>query len=161
MWISRIERRATLTRPNEGGQSLVLDLLGDVRFTNECAALLAGKMARLPLDRLVAADTTALPLVHVLASFLGLERYLLYPMGSKDTQSGETVDKQRLGLVTVIVEGPGPLELAAQDLARRGAEVVALAAVLLGPDAPKKGIIHLHQLRLPPSRPGLLPPDPP
>jgi adenine phosphoribosyltransferase len=136
-------------------------LWGDVELTNACARLLAERLRPLAFDCLVSVEAKALPLAHMVATYLSDERagrYFPYAVCRKsvkgymkdpltvqvksittaatqllvlDGADARRVRGRKVAVVDDVVSTGGSLRAVDELLERVGADVVARAAVLL------------------------------
>jgi adenine phosphoribosyltransferase len=136
-------------------------LWGDVELTNACARRLADRLRPISFDCLVSVEAKALPLAHMVATYLSDEaagRYFPYAVCRKsvkgymknpltvqvksittstpqvlvlDGADAQRVRGRRVAVVDDVVSTGGSLRAVGELLERVDAEVVARAAVLL------------------------------
>lgn len=135
-------------------------MLGDAELVNVCAANLAARLSGYELDYLVGPEAKVVPLLQVLATFMGLKRYVVSRKSIKAYMQGHLVQKiesittrgeqqlvldgvdverlrgHRVAVVDDVVSTGGSLKGVEALLSRAGAEVVCRAAVL------KEGAFH-------------------
>lgn len=145
-------------------------MLGDVELVNVCAANLAARLTGYKIDYLVGPEAKVVPLLQVLATFLGHKRYIVCRKSVKaymqhplveSIQSITTSGKQELVLDGVDVERLRGRKAAIVDdvvstggslmgletlLNRVGAEIVCKAAVLKEGDVYHGDLIYLADL---------------
>jgi adenine phosphoribosyltransferase len=136
-------------------------LWGDVELTNACARAIAARLQPLEFDYVVSIEAKALPLIHMVATYLSdpvagryfpyivlrksvkgyMKRPLTVQLKSITTASMQTLvldgpeaDKlrgSRVAVVDDVISTGGSLRATEELLTRVGARVVARAAVLL------------------------------
>lgn len=145
-------------------------MLGDVELVNVCAATLAARLTNYTIDYLVGPEAKVVPLLQVLATFLGHKRYVVCRKSVKaymqnplveKVQSITTAGKQELvldgldvqrlsgrkvAIVDDVVSTGGSLMGLEALLGRVGAEIVCKAAVLKEGDAYHGDLIYLADL---------------
>ncbi len=150
--------RRTLDAARAGDEGVSLPLCGDVSLTNVSAGALATQLARREWDLLAGPAPRCLPLLHVLSTFLGRERYvplhrsthhdMTDPIMRVDGEGSpwildgrdlEAVRDKRVVLVTDVIHDGGELEGAAELVEEAGGQVVGQAAVLVSPRAAETG----------------------
>lgn len=145
-------------------------MLGDVELVNVCAANLAARLTNYEMDYIVGPEAKVVPLLQVLATFLGHKRYVVCRKSVKSymqdplveevrsiTTSGkqvlvlDSIDAQRLagkkvGIVDDVVSTGGSLRGVESLLRRVNAEIVCKAAVLKEGDLYQGDLIYLADL---------------
>ena len=159
--VAGLRRRLPIVPISESFWIAAFVLWGDVELTNACARLLAGQLRRFSFDCLVSVEAKALPLAHMVATYLSDEaagRYFPYAVCRKsvkgymknpltvqvksittsamqtlvlDGADAQRVRGRRVAVVDDVVSTGGSLRAVDDLLERVDAEVVARAVVLL------------------------------
>jgi len=126
-----------------------LRLTGDVLLTNVCAGVMAPRLAELQWDVILAAGCDAVPMAHMLSSFLGRENYAVcgtrtsgrearYPVEAEElclrNDDISLLEGSEVLLLQAAVSSRRPAEKVRQLLDEIGAELAALAAVMVSVD---------------------------
>ncbi len=136
-------------------------LWGDVELTNTCAHEIADRLRRFEFDYLVSLEAKALPLVHMIATYLsdeGRRQFFPYVVCRKsakgymkspltvevksittaavqslvlDGREADRIRGKRVAVVDDVVSTGGSLRAVEELLGRVGADIVVRAAVLL------------------------------
>jgi adenine phosphoribosyltransferase len=159
--VAGLRRRLPVVPINESLWIAAFVLWGDVELTNACARLLADRLRPMSFDCLVSVEAKALPLAHMVATYLSDERagrYFPYAVCRKsvkgymrdpltvqvksittaaaqtlvlDGTDARRVRGKRVAVVDDVVSTGGSLRAVNELLERVNSEVVARAAVLL------------------------------
>jgi adenine phosphoribosyltransferase len=159
--VAGLRRRLPVVPINESLWIAAFVLWGDVELTNACARLLADRLCPLAFDCLVSVEAKALPLVHMVATYLSDERsgrYFPYAVCRKsvkgymkdpltvqvksittatmqtlvlDGTDANRVRGKRVAVVDDVVSTGGSLRAVNELLERVNATIVTRATVLL------------------------------
>jgi adenine phosphoribosyltransferase len=159
--VAGLRRRLPVVPINESLWIAAFVLWGDVELTNACARMLADRLRPMSFDCLVSVEAKALPLAHMVATYLSDERagrYFPYAVCRKsvkgymkdpltvqvksittaaaqtlvlDGTDARRVRGKRVAVVDDVVSTGGSLRAVNELLERVNAEVVARATVLL------------------------------
>jgi len=159
--VAGLRRRLPLVPINDSLWIAAFVLWGDVELTNACARLLADRLRPLSFECIVSVEAKALPLAHMVATYLSDERagrYFPYAVCRKsvkgymkdaltvqvksittaamqtlvlDGADARRVRGKRVAVVDDVVSTGGSLRAVDELLERANADVVARAAVLL------------------------------
>jgi adenine phosphoribosyltransferase len=129
-------------------------LLGNVPLVNRCAEAIAERLRSYDIDLLVTTEAKGIPLVHRIATSLGMERFVLIRKGRKvymqeplvvegasittagaqrfvlDGRDAALLRDRRVAFVDDVVSTGGSLQAASELIARAGGEIVCEAFVL-------------------------------
>jgi adenine phosphoribosyltransferase len=159
--VAGLRRRLPVVPINDSLWIAAFVLWGDVELTNACARLLADRLRPFSFDCIVSVEAKALPLVHMVATYLSDERagrYFPYAVCRKSVKSymkevltvqvksittaavqtlvldgadARRVRGKRVAVVDDVVSTGGSLRAVDELLERANADIVARAAVLL------------------------------
>ena len=159
--VAQLRRRLPIVPITDSLWIAAFVLWGDVELTNGCARAIAARLQSVEFDYVVSIEAKALPLVHMVATYLSdpvagryfpyivlrksvkgyMKRPLTVQLKSITTASMQTLvldgaeaDKlrgSRVAVVDDVVSTGGSLRATEELLTRVGARVVARAAVLL------------------------------
>jgi len=159
--VAQLRRKLPIVPITESLWIAAFVLWGDVELTNACARAIAARLQSVEFDYVVSIEAKALPLVHMVATYLSdpvagryfpyivlrksvkgyMKRPLTVQLKSITTASMQTLvldgveaDKlrgSRVAVVDDVVSTGGSLRATEELLAQVGARVVARAAVLL------------------------------
>jgi len=159
--VAGLRRRLPVVPINDSLWIAAFVLWGDVELTNACARLLADRLRPLSFDCIVSVEAKALPLAHMVATYLSDERagrYFPYAVCRKSVKSymkealtvqvksittatvqtlvldgadARRVRGRRVAVVDDVVSTGGSLRAVDELLERVDGDVVARAAVLL------------------------------
>ncbi|HEV2281215.1 MAG TPA: phosphoribosyltransferase family protein [bacterium] len=159
--VAGLRRRLPVVPINDSLWIAAFVLWGDVELTNACARLLADRLRPFSFDCIVSVEAKALPLVHMVATYLSDERagrYFPYAVCRKsvkgymkevltvqvksittaavqtlvlDGADARRVRGKRVAVVDDVVSTGGSLRAVDELLERADADIVARAAVLL------------------------------
>ena len=150
--VAGVKRDLRLFEVAPGVRIAILNILGDIELVKAAAGVLAERLAPLDADILVTAETKSIPLVHELASELGLGYVVLrklYRSYMGDALEVETlsittgnpqtlyldekdralVEGKRVVLVDDVISTGSTLEAMRQLVERAGGETIAEAAI--------------------------------
>ncbi len=120
-----------------------LRLAGDVQITNVCAGILAPRLAQLQWDILLPADRDAVPLAHMVSTFLGRRQYVvpvetgIQPSDVRLPQEDiRLVRGQRVLVLQSVACSRRPAERISGLLDELGAKLAGKAAVAVSEDVP-------------------------
>ncbi len=159
--VAGLKRRLPVVPINDSLWIAAFVLWGDVELTNTCARVLADRLRGLEFDYLVSLEAKALPLVHMIATYLSdpeRRRFFPYVVCRKsakgymknpltvevrsittasaqslvlDGREAERLRGRRVAVVDDVVSTGGSLRAVEELLTRIGARIVARATVLL------------------------------
>jgi len=168
--VAGLKRRLPVVKVGENLWIASFVMLGDVQLNNICGAALAAEIMNYDCDILVGPEAKVLPLLQVMATFLGHLTYVVCRKSIKaymenplivSTRSITTTDAQKLvldgvdvekvrgrrvAIVDDVVSTGGSINAVEELILQAGGEVVCRAAVLKEGDSYQKDLIYLGKL---------------
>jgi adenine phosphoribosyltransferase len=159
--VAGLRRRLPVVPINDSLWIAAFVLWGDVELTNACARAIAARIQSMEFDYIVSIEAKALPLVHMVATYLSdpvagryrryvvlrksVKGYMKAPLTVKvksittaaeqslvlDGSEAALLHGRRVAIIDDVVSTGGSMRACEELLAQVGAEVVARAAVLL------------------------------
>lgn len=159
--VAGVRRRLPIVQINDSLWIAAFVLLGDVELTNACAHVIAERLRHLKFDHIVGLEAKALPLVHMVATYLSdpvaghffpyvicrksVKGYMKNPISVEaksittasvqslvlDGVEADRIRGKRVAVVDDVVSTGGSLRAVEELMRRVDAQIVARAAVLL------------------------------